>query len=251
MLGLLETAIALALLLWISWTALNLFMRARIASAMMAEAVPYEALTTDFRKTLLILGDSTGVGSGATRPEESIAGRLAPLLGATYVENQAKNGAEVEDLSTQIQHLRLSRYDFILIQIGGNDILAFHSAKKTAYMLDKIMDTLPDAGKIALMCAGNVGGATLIPYIARPLYTYMTLQIHKEFARLAKKRGITYINLFIRPSKDPFMKDPARYLSEDGLHPSSEGYGIWFEQIKASLSIDETESPQLSTTEMG
>lgn len=235
MVGILEAVFVLAVLLWIAWTALNLFMRARIATVMMAEAVPYEALTTDFAKTLLILGDSTGVGSGAVRPEESIAGRLAPFIGATYVENQAKNGAAVEDLSTQIQHIRLSHYDFILIQIGGNDILAFHSAKKMAYMLDKIMDTLPDAGKIVLVSAGNVGGATLIPLVARPLYTYMTLRVHKEFGKLAKKRGITYVNLFIPPSKDPFVKDPGRYLSPDGLHPSSEGYEFWFEQIKRAL----------------
>jgi lysophospholipase L1-like esterase len=235
MLGFLETVIALALLLWIAWTALNLFMRARIASVMMAEAVPYEALTTDFTKTLLILGDSTGVGSGAARPEESIAGRLAPLIGATYIENQAKNGAAVEDLSTQIQHLRLSRYDFILIQIGGNDILAFHNPKKMAYMLDKILNTLPDAGKIVLTSAGNVGGATLIPLVARPLYTFMTLRMHKEFGKLAKKRGITYVNLFIPPSKDPFVKNPDLHLSPDGLHPSSEGYGVWFEQIKKAF----------------
>lgn len=234
MLGIVETIIALALLLWIAWTALNLFMKARIASVMMAEAVPYEALTTDFAKTLLILGDSTGVGSGATRPDESVGALLSAHIGATYVENQARNGAEVQDLSTQIQHLRLSHYDYILIQIGGNDILAFHNAKKTAYILSKIMDTLPDAGKIILVCAGNVGGATLIPHVARPIYTYMTLQIHKEFGKLAEKRGITYVNLFIKPSKDPFIKDPGRYLSPDGLHPSGEGYRVWFEQIKAS-----------------
>lgn len=235
MFGILETAILLALLLWVAWTALNLFMRARIASTVMAQAKPYEALTTDFAKTLLILGDSTGVGSGASTPEESVAGRLSSYIGASYVENQAKNGAEVEDLTTQLQHLHLSRYDFILIQIGGNDILAFHSAKKTAYLLDKILDSLPDAGKIVLMSAGNVGGATLIPFIVRPLYTYMTLRLHKEFGKIAKKRGITYVNLYLPFAKDPFVQEPDKYLSGDGLHPSGEGYGVWFEQLKKEL----------------
>lgn len=235
MLGIIETIIAVALLAWISWTALGIYMRAKVASAMMAETVPYEALTTDYAKTLLILGDSTGVGTGASLKEDSIAGRTAGHIGATYVENQAKNGAAVEDLTTQIQRLHLSHYDLILLQIGGNDILAFHGAKKTAQKLDKIMDTLPDAGNTILLMAGNVGGATLIPYIARPLYTYLSLRYHKEFGKLAKKRGISYVNLYRRPSDDPFIKDPDRYLSADGLHPSGEGYGEWFNAVKKVL----------------
>lgn len=232
MLGIIETIIAIALLLWVAWTALNLFMRAKVASVMMEQTKPYDALTTDYRKTLLILGDSTGVGTGARLKEESVAARFAGLMSATYVENQAKNGAAVEDLSTQIQHLHLSHYDAILIMVGGNDILAFHDAKKTAQKLDTILHTLPDAGQVLLMTAGNVGGATIIPHLLRPLYAYITLRYHHEFANIAQKHGISYANLYQKPSEDPFIKEPDRFLSEDGLHPSGEGYGIWFEQLK-------------------
>lgn len=235
MLGIFETLLALALLLWTAWTALNVFMKARVASAMMADPKPYEAITTDYGKTLLILGDSTGVGTGASLPEETIAARVAGHIGATYVENQAKNGAAVEDLTTQIQHLHLSHYDLILLQIGGNDILALHDAKKTAQKLDKILDTLPDAERIILMTAGNVGGATLIPHLLRPIYTYINTRYHREFGKLALKRRISYVNLYQKPSEDPFIKDPERYLAGDGLHPSGEGYGVWFESLRAIL----------------
>ncbi len=235
MLGFIEVVIAVLFLAWISWTALGVYMKTKVAAAMMAEAVPYEALTTDYQKTLLILGDSTGVGTGASLKEDTVAARVAGYVGATYVENQAKNGAAVEDLTTQIQRLHLSHYDLILLQIGGNDILAFHDAKKTAKKLDKIMDTFPDAGNIIFLMAGNVGGATLIPYLARPVYSYLSRKFHKEFGKLAKKRGIPYVNLYRRPSDDPFIKDPEKYLSADGLHPSSEGYGEWFEEVKKVL----------------
>jgi lysophospholipase L1-like esterase len=168
-------------------------------------------------------------------PEETLGAQLAAYIGATYVENQAKSGAAVEDLTTQIQRLHLSHYDLILIQIGGNDILAFHEPKKTAKMLDKILDTLPDAGKIILLTAGNVGGATLIPHIARPFYTFINLKYHKEFEKVAQKRGISYVNLYKKPSEDPFIQNPDEHLAPDGLHPSAKGYMVWFETLKRQI----------------
>jgi len=235
MIGLIGTGIAIALLLWVAWDSLNVYMKAKVAQTLMADPKPYDALTTEYGKTLLILGDSTGVGTGASTPEDTVAARLAVHLGATYVENQSKNGAAVDDLTTQIQHLHLSHYDVILLQIGGNDILALHEPKKTAERLAAITKTLPDAEKIVLMTAGNVGGATLIPHLIRPFYTWLNLRYHKAFGRMAKEEGITYVNLYRKPSEDPFIQDPDRYLAEDGLHPSSEGYGLWFEHLKASM----------------
>lgn len=235
MFGMLETGIIIAVLAIIGMTAANTLAKARVSKALMENAAPYEALTTDYAKTLLILGDSIGVGVGADRPEDTLAGRLAAYLGATYVENQAVSGAEVLDLSTQIQRLRLTHYDVILVQIGGNDILAFHGAKKTAADLARILDTLPDAGKVIIMGEGNVGGATMFPHVVRFLHHRGSRAFHKEFAKIAASRGATYVNLYRKPSQDPFFKDPRRYLSADGLHPSSDGYALWFEQMKGQI----------------
>ncbi len=235
MLTLLETIVAFLVLSAIGIGAWNVLFHARKAEKLIDEAIPYEARSNDYQKTLLILGDSTGVGVGAQNPEESVAGRLAAYLGTSYVENQAKSGAAVADLSTQIQHTTLSHYDFILVQIGGNDIIAFHDTKRVAKELERILETLPDSGQTILMSAGNVGGASIIPFIARPFYTAKTLAYHRAFTEVAERLGITYVNLYKQPWNDLFIKEPARYLSPDGLHPSSEGYALWFEEVKKAL----------------
>lgn len=235
MLGILETVVALLVLVAVGTAAWNVLFKARKAEGLIEQARPYEARTTDFEKTLLILGDSTGVGVGATNPEDTVAAKLAFHIGATYVENQAKSGAAVADLSTQLQHTELSHYHFILIQIGGNDIIAFHDTKGVAKELARILNTLPDAERVVLMSAGNVGGASILPWIARPFYTWKTLQYHKAFTQVANEKGITYVNLYKKPWEDPFIKDTGRYLSADGLHPSSEGYALWFEEVKKAI----------------
>ena len=66
--------------------------RARGASANRSSAgVPKSALR------VLVLGDSTGVGIGANRPEESIAGLLAQDFPAADIVNVSRSGARVAD----------------------------------------------------------------------------------------------------------------------------------------------------------
>lgn len=233
--ALLVNLVGIAILSVIAYWGANTFFKARISKALMEHEEPYSNETYDYRKTLLVLGDSTGAGVGADKPEDSVAGRLARYLGATYVENHAASGTMTEELSFQIQKAKLPKYDYILLQIGGNDILAFHNAKRTAARLSNLMAKLPPAGKVILMCAGNIGGATLFPPPMRPFHTMTNLAVHREFARVAHGWKAVYVDLFEPFWKDPFLRNPFRYLSRDGLHPSSYGYGLWFEKVKTAL----------------
>ncbi len=213
----------------------NTYFKAKISQELMADAKAYEKLGDDRSKTLLVLGDSTGVGVGADKPEDTLAGRLAAYMGATYVENYSVIGAAVADLPPQIAKATLARYDLILIQIGGNDILSFGDATDASEQLAEIMKTLPENGRVVLMTAGNVGGAKLFPPFVRPFHTAANLRFHKEFAKVAEAYGAVYVNLYEPFWKDPFLRDPGRYLSRDGLHPSTYGYGLWFDKVKAAL----------------
>jgi len=58
-----------------------------------AKSTPYEARRPGASKTLLIIGDSTGVGTGAARPQESIAGRIAEEFKDVNIINLSRNGA--------------------------------------------------------------------------------------------------------------------------------------------------------------
>lgn len=233
--SLLVNIVGIAILSVIAYWGANTFFKARISKALMEHEEPFKNETTDYRKTLLVLGDSTGVGVGADSPEDSIAGRLASYIGATYVENYAVSGTMTDELSFQMQKAKLPKYDYILLQIGGNDILAFHSAKKTAAKLSAAIAKLPPHGELILMSAGNIGGATLFPPPLRPFHTMVNLAMHKEFKRVAHGWHALYVDLYEPFWKDPFLQNPYRYLSRDGLHPSTYGYGLWFEKVKTAL----------------
>lgn len=227
--------IGILVLSTVAYWGANTFFRARISNALMENKMPYQKESTDYGMTLLVLGDSTGVGVGADKPEDSVAGRLARYLEATYVENHAVAGTMTEELKFQIQKARLPKYDVILVQIGGNDILAFHNAKATAAQLSAMLAKLPPAQRTIVMTTGNVGGALLFPLPLRPFHTMATLALRREFMRVAHGWHALYVDLFFPFYNDPFLRNPYRYLSRDGLHPSSYGYGLWFDKLRDTL----------------
>lgn len=234
-LQILEIVVVIAILGVVTYWGASTFFKVRASRDLMADAVPYELRSDDHRSTLLVIGDSLGVGVGASKPEEAIPGRLAHYLGATHVENYSVIGAGVEDLAPQIAKATLPRYDVILVQVGGNNILAFDNVRWTGRILGEVFAELPESGKVILMSAGNAGGATLFPPPVRFFHTRTNLLYNKEFERVAHAWGVTYVDLYMPPSEDPFMQNPGFYLAADGLHPSSEGYQVWFEKLTETL----------------
>lgn len=210
------------------------YQKAGVAKELTRNATPYQR-EGDERVSLLVLGDSTAVGVGASAPEDSVAGRLATHIGATYVENHAKSGAVIADLGEQMRAAQLSEYDTILIQIGGNNIIRFEGAARAGEELTSVLDILPQSNRTIVMTAGNVGGASFFPPPLRPFYTRLNLQYHEVFQSVSDAHGAIYVNLYEPPETDPFLKERERYLSEDGLHPSSEGYRLWFERVRDAL----------------
>jgi lysophospholipase L1-like esterase len=88
---------------------------------------------------------------------------------------------------------------------------------------------------LIVLSAGNVGAATYFPSFIRPFYTKLNLSYHKVFGKIVAEAGGVYVNLYEPSERDPFTQEPERYLSADGLHPSGEGYDLWFQKVEATL----------------
>ena len=141
----------------------------------------------------------------------------------------------VADLPSQVARATLPRYSDILVQIGANDVIRFHSVTSVSQNLSAILKTLPPADHVYLMMAGDIGAATIFPAPMRPYYTHATLAYHAAFTEGAKENGVVYVNLYQPAVLQPFLDDPDRYLAADGLHPSSDGYALWFDALVKAI----------------
>ncbi len=242
---LLIIALLVLVAIFILYRAVALYHAIRVSKGLMERTIPYENLSEDQSNTLLIIGDSTGVGVGADTPEDTVAAQLAHGVSATYVENLAVSGAVISDLSDQVSRTRLDHYDTVLIQIGANDIVKFRSTEKAVAGLAPILESLRGMGAaVYFMSAGDVGKTKLLPFFLNPFYSSLNKEYHAAFAELAREKGVTYVNLGNPEVLSAFTKEPKKYLAIDGFHPSSAGYVLWYAQLqKVLIAPGDSETP--------
>ncbi len=228
--------IILVLALLCAYTAYSFVRKVRTSRALADRAVPY-SLVGERGVSVLVLGDSTAVGVGADKPDESLPAHLARKVGATQLDNFAVSGARVRDLAHQVQNIRKEKYNYILIGIGANDVIRFGDASEVAQHLKVILSGLPVRDHLIVYMAGDIGATQLFPRFLNDQYSNRTHAFHAAFNEVVSESGGTYVNLYEEPNTDPFRKDPKTYLAADGLHPTSAGYKLWFERMSAALDV--------------
>jgi lysophospholipase L1-like esterase len=198
----------------------------------------YERKTSGAAIRLLIAGDSTGVGTGASSATDSVAGRIARDFPGVEIINLSRNGAKVKNVIEQLESIQETGFDIILFQIGGNDILGFTDLNVLEKNMQKMLKKASEKGKhIILISTGNVG---LAPALFPPftwIYTARTLKARDVFIKATSAAGAEYIDLFREGEDDPFSADTKKYYARDFLHPSSEGYRIWYEELRHHSSL--------------
>jgi lysophospholipase L1-like esterase len=212
------------------------------AAQLARESEPLQHRPANASMRLLIVGDSTGVGTGATSPQTSLAGLLAQAFPRLRIDNRARDGATFEGVVQQLQ-ADSARYDMVLIQAGGNDVIRLRSDDAVRADIDRATAlAAARSDRMLLMPAGNVGNA---PFFFPPLSSLMTTRaerLHGFIQAAAQRHGAVYINLFQAPEDDPFVQDPNLH-ARDGLHPSDSGYRLWFDELLRQADLAQVLAP--------
>lgn len=201
-------------------------------------AEPYQQTGTG-AGAILVVGDSTAYGTGAKRPNESIAGLIGQSYKNYQIKTVAKNGATITGVTELLRQVSpLQDYSLILIQAGGNDILQ----KRTLADIERdtrvlLSEATVSGVPVVLMTAGNVGAAAAFVSEGVPDADYeaQSRTVLALLERVATEYRVSFGNLFEEPAADVFLKEPQKYLAIDGLHPSSAGYEQWFIKLRPVL----------------
>lgn len=218
--------------------------RIRFSKRIVARTVPAQSSPTRCRRTIVIAGDSTAFGVGAL-PDESTAGRLAAAFPHARVINVARSGANIAKVLAQLAHVveRLARIgcrrvDFVLIHACANDVIEFRSPEEVEEDLRAVIALARELSDNVVVMPGQ--NFSIAPFFLRPLkgiVTWHARRIHAVVQRVTAELGVTFVDLFRDPSEDPFVKEPRRYYCADGLHPSGEGYGLWFSALMGAVPL--------------
>ena len=199
---------------------------------------PFEALPAQPVATLLIVGDSTGVGTGASSPAHSLAGLIAQDHPRLQVVNRAQDGAKFADIVRQLETLGDQRFDAILVLGGGNDVIRLTGQKTLNQAVIRTTQLArTHAPLVVIMPSGNVGNA---PFFFTPLSWLMSQRsrdLHQQVRQAAADNGALYVNLYKEKDNDPFAQRADELNAKDGLHPSDAGYRVWYSELNAQADF--------------
>lgn len=205
--------------------------RLSTARALAEEARAYTAHPADPQRRLLIVGDSTALGTGADSPASSLAGWIGQAHPQWQIDNLAANGARFADVVQQLQGAD-SGYDRVLVVAGGNDVMRLTSADTLRAGMSQAVALAHQRGSsVVLMPCGNVGHA---PFFWPPLSWWMGKRsetLHAIAQSVAHSGDARYVRLLQPQESDPFAQHSQDMHAADGLHPSSAGYRQWYSEL--------------------
>lgn len=184
---------------------------------------------------LLLVGDSTGAGTGASSPQTSLAGLLARDFARLHIDNLARPGARFAQVLTQLDRAGRTQasYDLVLIMAGGNDVIRATRVEILEAQIDEaVQKSLRLAPEVVLLPPGNVGNAAFFFPPLSGIMTRRAIELHAIVRQVTQVHGAGYVNLFRSPEEDPFVSDRGLNAS-DGLHPSDAGYALWYQELMA------------------
>lgn len=211
--------------------------RIRFSRGLVAKTVAAQSCPDQCRSTIVIAGDSTAFGVGAL-PAESTAGRIAAAFPHARVVNVARSGARIGHVAQQLDKVDCESVDLVLIQACANDVLEFRAVDKVEQDLrDAVARARRLSKRVVLMPGQNFSVA---PFFLRPMsrvIMWHATKIHAMVKRVTRELDVIFVDLFRDPHEDPFVMEPNRYYCPDGLHPSGDGYALWFATLAAQVPL--------------
>lgn len=179
---------------------------------------------------LLMLGDSTAAGVGASNTAGTVGGQLATTLAAdsrrVALSSVAVSGSRASDLGPQVSRALLNPPDVAVILIGAND--ATHATALGAVRRDvpAAVRRLRGAGvAVVLGTCPDMGAARAFPQPLRLVVAWQGRRVAAAEVDTGRDAGAAVVD--IGRETGPAMRADASTLAADDFHPSDRGYALW------------------------
>lgn len=189
------------------------------------------------------LGDSTGVGVGARDGRGYVARlfeRIRKQRPDVRLTNLCVSGATTEDvLRGQLDQAIATRPTLVTLGIGINDIGHGMSVERFARNYEEIIKRLKAETKAAIVITNipDMSFAPVIPASQRDDTRRSVQLFNEKLEAIAKRHQLLVVDTYAETHR--VIPLHPEFFSEDGFHPSAEGYEYWAEamwpMVKAAI----------------
>lgn len=177
---------------------------------------------------LVVVGDSTAVGTGAESLADALPGRLGKLLGARW-RAVGRNGATAADvLRDEIDEAAGGPTDVAVLVVGWNDAMKLRSPRAFGRDLGALIDRLRVASPLARIVVVAPPAFENLEVLPQPLRSALgsaAAGLGRVSAQVAASKGA-----LLAPGFD------GRTVASDGFHPDGAGYARMAEGIAATVA---------------
>ena len=186
---------------------------------------------------LLVVGDSTAMGTGVGTLDDGIPGRLAHLLvGGPLAARRSvawravgRNGATAAEVLTEFATAAVAaHFDLAVVMVGWNDALRLRSGAEFTRALGALLDRLREGSPDARLVVVEPPDFGRFPSMPNPLRFALGRQA-AGLGRLARRVARAH-DAVTAPGFD------GRSLASDGFHPDADGYQRLAEGVVAALT---------------
>jgi lysophospholipase L1-like esterase len=189
---------------------------------------------------LIAVGESTVAGVGARTHQEGLTGQLAQAL--SQQSDRAVNWLVVarsgitarQSLTELVPQLAGYSADVVLIALGVNDSIEFHTSRRWAADLERLIAAVRAAVGDAPVLLAGVPPLDYFPALPEPLSSVLGARsafLGEASVGLAKRlKRVVHVPFAIEGKRRRDLFCP------DGFHPSELGYKQWAEQLAAAYA---------------
>jgi lysophospholipase L1-like esterase len=187
---------------------------------------------------LFVIGESTVAGLGARTHEFALAGQFAKYLSehlgrAVEWRVEGKNGVTARRTIDELLPLMPDeKFDYILIGIGGNDVMKLSSPVKWRRDMLELIGLLRSKQPGAVIFISNCPMIILSPIVPEPIKSILWELSKMHDANIREfTRGMDRVFYYPQPA-DVTLEG----FFADGIHPSEQGYSDWSRAMLAYFS---------------
>lgn len=179
---------------------------------------------------LVMVGDSTAAGVGASDTAGTVGGQLAAAISGetrrVQLSSVAVSGSRAADLGPQVSRALLGSPDLAVILIGANDATHVTGLDSVRRNVAEAVRRLRAAGvRVVLGACPDMGAARALP---QPLRLVVAWQGRRVAAgELTEGRNAGAVVVDIGRETGGAMRADTDTLASDDFHPSDRGYRLW------------------------